>query len=208
LPAVARALAAIAIAALVAPLAEAGGGPPPGPPEITVEFSDSFLQSLAVFDIDQDGTVELSENVEPDPIQGSPGSFQETSSAVAGGARGTARQAKVSVAGTVLTVTASGDCAAQVTLTGDEHRDRDPAGRRLRAGPRHAARSIEVGRVGHREHPIALCPPESGASSVPAPARSTSPSITRPGRDARWYGPRKSSKWICGVALSAPQEEN
>ena len=125
LPAVARALAAIAISALIAPLAEAGGGPPPGPPEITVQLSDSFLRSLAVFDIDQDGTVELSENVEPDPIQGSPGSFQETSNAVAGGARGTARQdANVSVAGTVLTVTASGDCAAQVTLTGDEERDR------------------------------------------------------------------------------------
>jgi T5SS/PEP-CTERM-associated repeat protein len=122
---IARALAAVAISALIAPVAEAGGGPPPGPPEITVELSESFLESLAVFDVDEDGTLEPSERVVPDPIQESPGSLQEISNAVLGGARGTARQdANVSLAGTVLTVTASGDCASQVTLTGDAERDR------------------------------------------------------------------------------------
>lgn len=117
--------ALVLVSMLVAKGAAAGGGPPPGPPEITISLAESFLESLAVADVDLDGTLEPAERVEPVPIQVAPsGTFQETSSATLGGARGVATQrVSHSLADGVLTVTASGDCAAEATLTGDAERD-------------------------------------------------------------------------------------
>jgi T5SS/PEP-CTERM-associated repeat protein len=107
-------VAALALGALV-PAARA---------DITVNSSFAGIEARAAFDVDEDGILQNDEKDIPGAISGSPGTFNQTSTAAVGGAKGRAAQdATVEVADGTLTIVASGDCSGQASLSGDHDKD-------------------------------------------------------------------------------------